>query len=194
VSLRHSCGRPLCTIAAWTFRRSQLALLVLVGCGEREPRGMPPSRPQEIAGLAELVTAAPIIIVGRVVRITQGRIAGPPEEPLQFQDVLVAVERYLKGGPKPDTLVLEQVDPRGRVLLDFEPYRRKQRLVLFLRPGEGGHHVVFGHGRYRIDGDAVRATKPGILADKIDGMLLEQFRSLIQATLRPRARSREPNQ
>jgi hypothetical protein len=160
---------------------AQLAVLMLGGCGERKPRSPQPVRPQDIAGLAELVAATPAILVSRVERITKGRVAGPAEEPLQFQDVLVAVEQYLKGGPKPDTVVLEQPEPQGRVLLGFEPYHRGERLVLFVRPGQGGHHVVLGQGRYRIEGKTVKALQPGTLADRIDGMQFEQFRALIES-------------
>jgi hypothetical protein len=163
---------------------AQLALLMLGGCGEREPRSPQPSRPQDIVGLAELVAATPAILVGRVERITKGRVAGPAAEPLQFQNVLVAVERYLKGGPEPDTLVLEQPEPQGRVFLGLEPYHRGDRLVLFVRPGEGGHHVVVGQGRYQIENGTVRALQPGMLADKIDGMQFEQFRTLIESAIR----------
>jgi hypothetical protein len=161
-----------------------LTLLLLQGCREREPRSVQSTPTQQIAGpagLAELVAASPAIVIGRVERLDKGRVAGP--EPLQFQDVVVAVERYLKGGPRPDTLVLEQPEPKGRVFLGFESYRRGDRLVLFVRPGEGGHHVPMSQGRYRIERGTVKALQPGPVADQVDGMRLEQFRALIEAAV-----------
>jgi hypothetical protein len=156
-----------------------LTLLTLQGCGEREPRSVQSTSTQQIAGLAELVAASPAIVIGRVERLAKGRVAGP--EPLQFQDVVVAVESYLKGGPQPDTLVLEQPEPKGRVFLGLELFSRGDRLLLFVRPGQGGHHVPLGQGRYRIEGRTVKALQPGPVADKINGMQFEQFRTLIKS-------------
>ena len=163
-----------------------LTLLLLQGCREREPRSVQ-STPTQIAGpagLAELVAASPAIVIGRVERLAKGRVAGP--EPLQFQDVFVAVEHYLKGGPRPDTLVLEQPEPKGRVFLGIESYRRGDRLVLFVRPGEGGHHVPMSQGRYRIERGTVKALQPGSVADQVAGMKLEQFRARIEAAVSKR--------
>jgi hypothetical protein len=161
-----------------------LTLLLLQGCREREPRSVQSTPTQQVGGLAELVAASPAIVIGRVERLDKGRVAGP--EPLQFQDVVVAVERYLKGGPRPDTLVLEQPEPKGRIFLGFASYRRGDRLVLFVRPGEGGHHVPMSQGRYQIERGTVKALQPGAVADKVDGMRFEELRALIEAVVAKR--------
>jgi hypothetical protein len=180
VSSRPSyCVNPMPNGVVGRLLLAQLALLMLGGCREREPRPPQPTRPQEIAGLPELVAASPAIVIGRVERLAKGRVAGP--EPLQFQDVVVAVESYLKGGPQPDTLVLEQPEPKGRVFLGLELFSRGDRLLLFVRPGQGGHHVALGQGRYRIEDGTVKALQPGPVADKINGMQFEQFRTLIES-------------
>jgi hypothetical protein len=158
---------------------ASLTLLLLQGCREREPGSVQSTPTQQIAGLAELVAASPAIVVGRVERLDKGRVAGP--EPLQFQDVVVAVERYLKGGPRPDTLVLEQPEAKGRVFLGFESFRRGDRLFLFVRPGQGGHHVPISQGRYRIERGTVKALQPGTVADQVDGKRFEEFQAQIEA-------------
>jgi hypothetical protein len=156
-----------------------LTLLLLQGCREREPRSVQSTPTQQVGGLAELVAASPAIVIGRVERLDKGRVAGP--EPLQFQDVVVAVERYLKGGPRPDTLVLEQPEAKGRVFLGFESFRRGDRLFLFVRPGQGGHHVPISQGRYRIERGTVKALQPGTVADQVDGKRFEEFQAQIEA-------------
>jgi hypothetical protein len=156
-----------------------LTLLLLQGCRERAPSSVQSTPTQQIGGLAELVAASPAIVIGRVERLEKGRVAGP--EPLQFQDVVVAVERYLKAGPGPDTLVLEQPEAKGRVFLGFESFRRGDRLVLFVRPGQGGHHVPISQGRYRIERGTVKALQPGTVADQVDGKRFEEFRAQIEA-------------
>src|SRR2546426_8019399 len=112
--------------------------------------------------LPELVHAASLVVVGRVVEVRAGRSAGSGEGRLQFNDVHISVERRLKGEP-PATIVVEQVASAGRVVSSEvgPPYNPGERDVLFMRGGEGHRHVVLPQGRYRLARGPAQATGAG---------------------------------
>lgn len=161
------------------------ALVVSISCEVDDAVYAAPPPDQIHQDLASLVQAAPLIIVGKVVDIQLGRIAGEGEAQLQFNDVHVGVERLLKGEP-PDPLIVEQVAVAGQVLTPAvgPPYKRGERYVLFLRKGEGRRHITITQGRYLLQGGTVHPTEPGLAADKMKGMdeakLIEEIAAIVQ--------------
>src|SRR3989442_11264565 len=134
------------------------------GTGGRVAAAPPPGAVAQ--DLPELVQAASLVVVGRVVEVRAGRSAGSGEGRLQFNDVHISVERRLKGNP-PATIVVEQVAPAGRVVSSEvgPPYEPGERDVLFMREGEGHRHVVFPQGRYRLGRGPAHPIGPGPRAE-----------------------------
>lgn len=132
--------------------------------------------------LPDLVRMAPLVVVGKVVEVRAGRVAGSGEGRLQFNDVHVSVERRLKGDP-PATIVIEQVAPTGRAFSSEvgPPYKPGERDVLFLRPGEGHRYVVLPQGRYRLERGTVHPIGPGSVAEKARGVDEVRFLGEIEA-------------
>lgn len=165
-----------------------LATAGVVGCDKGHSSSLDLPQFPVAEHLRSLVQSAPTIIIGRVADIKQGRTAGPPEERLQFRDVRVVVERILKGEIPTDTVLLEQVDPEGRVILGgFKPYRLGERYALLVRAGEGGHYVALPQGRYGLRGGSVHSTQPGPVSDKVDGMDEDAFIAEIEAIVSEKA-------
>lgn len=162
-----------------------LALMAALACeGGGSVSAVPPPGPI-YQDLPSLVQAAPLIIVGKVVGIQPGRVAGEGEARLQFNDVQMGVERRLKGEP-PAPLVVEQVAIAGRVLSPEvgPPYQRGERYLLFLRPGEPGRHITIPQGRYLLKGGTVHPIIPGPVADKLKGIeeakLTEEITAIVE--------------
>jgi hypothetical protein len=139
--------------------------------------------------LPELVRAAPLVVVGRVVEVRAGRSAGSGEGRLQFNDVHISVERRLKGDP-PATIVVEQAAPAGRaVSSEVGPaYQPGERDVLFLREGEGHRHVVLPQGRYRLERGTVQPIGPGPVAERARGIDEARFVGEIEAVAQGKPR------
>ena len=137
--------------------------------------------------LPSLVRATPLIIVGKVLSLQPGRIAGEGEGRLQFNDVRVGVEKRLKGDA-PETVVVEQVDMTRRRVLTPEVgpvYKPGERYVLFLSPGEGPRYITLGgQSRYLIDGQTVRAVGVGPVADQVKSADAAKFIEQIQSLAR----------
>jgi len=138
--------------------------------------------------LPELVQAASLIVVGRVVEIRPGRRAGSGEGRLQFNDVHISVERRLKGDHL-GIVIVEQVAPAGPMVSSEvgPPYTPGERDVLFLRQGEGSRHVVLPQGRYRLEGGIVHPIGPGSVADSVRGVDESRFIRGIEAVARGKA-------
>ena len=126
--------------------------------------------------LSSLVQGASLIVVGEVTDIRAGRTAGAGEGLLQFNDVQVNVERQLKGA-ETAAVVVEQLDTGGRPVSSEvgSPYRKDERYVLFLSPGEGDRHVTIIQGRYLLRGGRVLPTQPGLVSDNVKGMKEAEF-------------------
>jgi hypothetical protein len=139
--------------------------------------------------LPQLVQAASLVVVGRVVEVRAGRSAGSGEGRLQFNDIHISVERRLKGDP-PAIIVIEQVAPAGRAISPEvgPPYQPGERDVLFLRVGEGHRHVVLPQGRYRLERGAVDPIGPGPVAERARGVDEARFVGEIEAVVRGKAR------
>ncbi len=144
---------------------------------------VPPPGPiaQDLAGL---VQAASLIIVGEVIDIRPGRIAGPPEDRLQFNDVHVRVEKSLKGKAATVIIVEQVAMPAGEVFVGLgPPYRRGERYLLFLTPGAGQRYVSVPQGRYLHRGGRMHALQPGPVADRLQGVaetaLMAQIEALV---------------
>ncbi len=158
-------------------QRALLALVLLLlgvsACKDAQPESSPP-----LPGpMRNLVNQAPVILLGQVEDLSPGRVAGPPEDQLLFQNVRIGVDRLLKGRGVGESIVVEQVDPSGRVVLGVRTYSQEERYVLFVRPSEseGGIHVVLRQGRYLVEGETVRSTEPGPVANQVNGMQLDDF-------------------
>ena len=141
----------------------------------------PPGRP--IAqDLASLVQTAPLVLVGRVVDVQLGRVAGQGEARLQFNDVQVRMEKPLKGKPAAVIIVELVAAPRGEVLLGIgPPYRRGERYLLFLRPGEAPRYIAIHQGRYLLKDVRVWPTQAGPVADSAKGKATAKFIAEIEA-------------
>ena len=150
------------------------------GTAARVAAAPPPGAGAE--DLPELVQAASLVVVGRVVEVRAGRSAGSGEGRLQFNDVHISVERRLKGDP-PATIVVEQVAPAGRVVSSEvgPPYKPGERDVLFMREGEGHRHVVLPQGRYRLERGTVHPIGPGPVAERARGVDEARFVGEIEA-------------
>lgn len=160
-----------------------LALTLSLGCGGHWSYAAPPPGPI-YQDLPALVAATPLIIVGKVVDIRAGRIAGSGEGRLQFNDVRVSVERQLKGKPGASVIV-EQVDMSGRIVLGAGPaYKTGERYVLFLRPGEGHRYITIPQGRYLLVGGSVRPIDVGPAVETIKGKTEVRFIEEIEAIVR----------
>jgi len=135
--------------------------------------------------LPELVRMAPLVVVGRVVEVRAGRVAGSGEGQLQFNDVHIGVERGLNGEPPP-TIVLEQVATAGRAVSSEvgPPYKPGERYVLFLRLNQGDRHVVLPQGRYRLERGTVRPIGPGAVAERArnldEGRFVREIEAIAQ--------------
>lgn len=148
----------------------------------------PPRALQEIAtDLRALAEGAPLIVVGTVGELRDGRRAGP--EGLQFQDVVVSVESVLKGGADITAIILEQPAPSAGVIVSSGgTFKVDGRYLLFVRESrsEAGRHVTVGQGRYLLDGATVRALLPGPVAEQLNGQsvdqVLERVREATQAS------------
>jgi len=162
-----------------------LALTTGVACGGGGLAASATPPPFAIVeDLPGLVDAAPLIIVGKVVEIQPGRIAGEGAGRLQFNDVRVGVEKRLKG-EAPGAVVVEQVDMTGRRVLGIGPaYKGGERYLLFLRQGEGERYITITQGRYLLSRGSVRPTEPGLVADKVKGMDEAKFIEEIEAIVR----------
>ncbi|MGH7410903.1 MAG: hypothetical protein ACREJ6_07595, partial [Candidatus Methylomirabilis sp.] len=146
-----------------------LALTVGVVCGGGVSVASATAPPFLIAqDLAGLVQAAELVVVGKVIEMKPGRIAGEGDARLQFNDIRVTVEKRLKGEPT-GTVTVEQVDMTGRFFLSGvgPAYNVGERYVLFLRPGEGDRHFPLTQGRYLLARGSVRPTEEGPAADKV---------------------------
>ena len=162
-------------------RRRLLLTTVCIACissaggFEQDAVAAPPPGTPIVSDLAGLVRAAPLIIIGRVIKITPGRKAGKGEAQLQFNDCRVQVEQRLKGQSEP-IVVVEQVDMSGRIVLNLgPPYRTGERYVLFLQPGEPGRFITIPQGRYRLHDRKVQALRLGPVADSLDGKPEAEF-------------------
>ena len=135
--------------------------------------------------LPELVRAAPLVVVGRVVEVRPGRSAGSGEGRIQFSEVHISVERRLKGDPLA-TIIVEQVAPAGSTVSPGigPAYKVGERDVLFLRAGEGSRHVVLPQGRYRLEDGVVHPIGPGSIAEKLRGIDETRFLGGIEAIAR----------
>jgi hypothetical protein len=155
-------------------------LTASVGTGGWVAAAPPPGAGGE--DLPELVQAASLVVVGRVLEVRAGRSAGSGEGRLQFNDVYISVERRLKGNP-PATIVVEQVAPAGRVVSsEVGPqYKPGERDVLFMREGEGHRHVVLAQGRYRLERGTVHPIGPGPVAERARGVDEARFIGELEA-------------
>src|SRR3989442_3991489 len=91
--------------------------------------------------LPELVRAAPLVVVGRVVEVRPGRSAGSGEGRIQFSEVHISVERRLKGDPLA-TIIVEQVAPAGSTVSPgvWPSDNVWERDVVFLGACDGSRH------------------------------------------------------
>jgi hypothetical protein len=146
-----------------------LALTACVGGGQTALAARPPLPIHR--DLRSLVEATPLIIVGRVMDIRPGRVAGSGEGQLQFNDVRVMVEKRLKGNPSHE-VVVEQVDMSRSVVVSEigPPYRRGERYLLFLERGEGDRYITVVQGRYLLKARSVHPLEPGPAADAMKGL------------------------
>ena len=163
-----------------------LALMAgVAGCGggSAASAALPPLPIHQ--DLQSLVQATPLILVGQVAGLQPGRVAGSGEGRLQFNDVRVTVEKRLKGNPAAE-IIVEQVDTTGRVFTsEVGPaYKRGERYLLFLRPGEGERYITTTQGRYLLKAGAVRPIDGGPVADNLKGKEEAQLIEAIEAIVR----------
>ena len=162
-----------------------LALTMGIACGTGVSFSASPPPGPIPQTLADLVRGASLIIVVEVVDIRPGRVAGPAEDRLQFKDVRVRLEKRLMGDP-PATVVVEQVAMKGNAFVSEvgPPYKRGERYVLFLSPGEGARYITAFQGRYLLKARRVRQTQPGLVADKLEGMseakLVQEIEAIVK--------------
>lgn len=167
-----------------------MAVAGLGACGAGDDRSNQARAPtaglQEIAAdLRALVEGAPLIVVGTVSELRDGRRAGP--DGLQFQDVVVSVESVLKGDPEVAAIVLEQPAPSAGVIVSSSgTFEVDGRYLLFVRESrtEAGHHVTVGQGRYLLGGETVRALHPGPVAEQLDGQPVDQVLEHVRDAVR----------
>ena len=140
--------------------------------------------------LPELVRMAPLVVVGQVVEVRAGRVAGSDEGRLQFNDVHIGVTRAIKGDPSV-TIVVEQVATAGRAVSSEAgpPYKVGERYVLFARSGEGHRYVVLPQGRYRLERGTVNPIGPGLVAERVKGLDEARFVREIEAVVQGKPRS-----
>lgn len=156
--------------------------------GAAAAQGAPPVPGEVAMDLPSLVQGTPLVIVGKVMGIQRGRVAGEGEARLQFNDVQVSVERRLKG-QSPATVTVEQVDMGGRTVLSpgiGPAFKVGERYVLFLSPGEGPRYVTGPQGRYRLEGRSVRPVGEGPVAEAAKGAEVAKFLEQIEAAARPK--------
>lgn len=160
--------------------------LVVTACSNGKHVSPTPAPFPLARDLSSLVQSVPLIIVGRVAGVQPGRTAGEGETRLQFNDVQVSVEKWLKGDTPTEVLV-EQLAIAGRtVTSEVGPaYKPGERYVLFLRPGEGNRYITVTQGRYLLRRGRVHPTEPGLVADKMKGMdeakFVEKIEALVQS-------------
>lgn len=146
-------------------------LMVVLGCGGggQASAARPPLPIHQ--DLQSLVQDTPLIIVGKVVDIQPGRVAGSGEGRLQFNDVRVMVEKRLKGNPS-NEIVVEQVDMSRQVVVSEvgPPYKRGERYLLLLRRGEGDRYITVIQGRYLLRRGVIEPLDPGPAADRLKSM------------------------
>ncbi len=152
-----------------------VAVMVSIGHSGTNVAAAPPPGAPILFSLADLVKAAPLIVVGRVAEITPGREAGEGIAHLKFNDVRIEVEKHLKGEAK-TSLVVELVDMTKRIVPELgPPYRVGERYVLFLQPGESPRFVTVGQGRYLLQGQQAHALNIGPVADRLEGKPEAEF-------------------
>jgi hypothetical protein len=148
-----------------------LLVTMSIACsGGRPVSALPPLGEPMARDLAGLVRIARLIIVGEVVAIQPGRVAGQGEARMQFNDVLIRLEKTLKGSAS-ETIAVERVAaPPGEVIMGLGPsYQRGERYLLFLRPGEIPRYIPVRQGRYRLEHGRVYPTSEGPVANQLRG-------------------------
>ena len=156
-----------------------LALMgMLFGFGQAlQVLAAPPPPFQMGQDLPNLVQRASLIIVGKVVDVKAGRVAGEGEARLEFDDVRVSVEKRLKG-EAPAEVVVELVSQKRRVVIFPQigpPYKPDERYVLFLTPGEGGRFVaIVPRGRLFLEGGRVGPL------DMDEAKFIEEIQTLVR--------------
>ncbi len=182
--------------------RHAIAILVVFSCvwqstctNSAQVSTTPPPFPI-VKDLPSLVQNAEIVIVGKVNLVRPGRSAGEGETQLQFNDVLIKVEKRIKGEPAADVVVEQLSLERRGVTSEVGPaYEPGQRYVLFLHPGEGNRYVPIPQGRYFLRGGRVYPTEPGLVADKLKGWDEDRFIGVLEATVKgSESNSRLPRQ
>jgi hypothetical protein len=135
--------------------------------------------------LQSLVQATPLIVVGKVISIQPGRVAGTGEGRLQFNDVHVKVEKQLKGSPSNEVIV-EQVDMSRAVVVSEvgPPYKRGERYLLLLQRGEGDRYITVIQGRYLLRRGVVEPLDPGPAADRLKGLAEDKVVEEIDAIVK----------
>ena len=130
-----------------------------------------------------MAAASPIIAIGTVTSIAQGRTVTVGEDRLAFNDISIRVERLLKGKVG-NPFIVEQVANVERVVTPGigPAYRVGERYLLFLQPGEGHRLIPIPQGRYRIDRGVVTPLDGGPAAESMKGrsesQVLTQLESL----------------
>ena len=145
---------------------------------------------------SDLARGVDAIVVARAVQTRPGRIATSDngEDVLPFEEVILEVQRALKGARDGDTLIVERVgglDQKGHaVLLDGDggPFELHETYLLFLMRQEEGPHFyqVNDQGRFGVRADRLEATARD---DSVSGFLhgrgTEESLRLIAGYLRP---------
>lgn len=127
--------------------------------------------------LPNLVKAATLIIVGKVIDVKPGRVAGEGDGRLDFEDARIRVEKRLKG-EAPAEVIVELVSQKRRVVIHPQigpPYQPDERYVLFLTPGEGGRYVaLLPRGRFFLEGGRVGPL------DMDEGKFIQEIEGLVR--------------
>ena len=139
----------------------------------------------DFGSLEEMIARAEIIIEATVVAVEPGRVVGPPDDPLQFQQVTLQVEDVIFGNLAATT-----------ILLEAEEYGGGQNV--YPLPEVGDHGIYFIHlkrertsqpyygllnseGMFIADGDRIVASNPeDAWAREIEAMSLEDLKVRIE--------------
>jgi hypothetical protein len=170
---------PILRIKAIGVLLGGLAMALTMGCSAPSTNALPPGPPVE--NLQDLVEESELIVVAQVSEVKPGRTVETREERLQFNDVTLEVEQVLQG-EETASVTGEQLDTEGKPVSAEvgPPYKKGQRYVLFLQPGEGDRQVALPQGRFLLEEGEVEPTQPGDVAQEVKGMKEAEFIQEIQ--------------
>lgn len=122
----------------------------------------------------ELLEATPVVVDGTVRSVSRGRIVGPPEDPLQFRELIVDVNEVLLGDMDAQTVTLEEegwtgTDLQRSVSINGSRWANADDRAIWFLIDKGGaeqerYRLINSQGRFFLQGS------DRLLANRADPM------------------------